>query len=109
MFAGDSADLAEMLGNLMDNACKWARSRVRVTVAVDGGPLAVMVDDDGPGIPAERREAALTRGGRLDQTVAGSGLGLDIVREIAELYRGSLQLEDSPLGGLRARLTLPRG
>jgi signal transduction histidine kinase len=108
-FAGDSADLAEMLGNLMDNACKWARSRVRVAVTEDGGPLSVLVDDDGPGIPAARREAALTRGGRLDQTVPGSGLGLDIVREIAELYRGSLQLADSPLGGLRAQLVLPRG
>jgi signal transduction histidine kinase len=93
----------------MDNACKWARRRVRVTVASDGGPLSVLVDDDGPGIPEARREAALTRGGRLDQTVPGSGLGLDIVREIAELYRGSLQLEDSPLGGLRARLALPGG
>jgi signal transduction histidine kinase len=107
MFAGDGADLAEMLGNLMDNACKWARSRVRASVVVDGGHLAIAIDDDGPGIPPARREAALKRGGRLDQTAPGSGLGLDIVREIAELYRGSLQLEDSPLGGLRARLLLP--
>ena len=66
-----------------------------------------MIDDDGPGIPPARREAALTRGGRLDETAPGSGLGLDIVREIADLYRGSLRLEDSPLGGLRARLELP--
>jgi signal transduction histidine kinase len=106
-FAGDAADLAEMLGNLMDNACKWARSRTRVLVTADANQLAILVDDDGPGIPPARREAALRRGGRLDQTVPGSGLGLDIVREIAELYRGSLQLEDSPLGGLRARLILP--
>jgi signal transduction histidine kinase len=109
LFAGDAADLAEMLGNLMDNACKWARSRVRAAVAIDGSHLAILIDDDGPGIPPARREAALKRGGRLDQTVPGSGLGLDIVREIAELYRGSLQLEDSPLGGLRARLALPGG
>jgi signal transduction histidine kinase len=106
-FAGDAADLAEMLGNLMDNACKWARSQARVMVKADGSQLAILIDDDGPGIPPARREAALTRGGRLDQTVPGSGLGLDIVREIAELYRGSLQLEDSPLGGLRAHLILP--
>ncbi len=96
-----------MLGNLMDNACKWARGRVRVSVDVGSSSLAVMIDDDGPGIPPARREAALTRGGRLDETAPGSGLGLDIVREIADLYRGSLRLEDSPLGGLRARLELP--
>lgn len=109
LFAGDAADLAEMLGNLMDNACKWANSRVRASVAMGGSNLAIMIDDDGPGIPPARREAALKRGGRLDQTAPGSGLGLDIVREIAELYRGSLQLEDSPLGGLRVRLSLPGG
>lgn len=108
-FAGDAADLAEMLGNLMDNACKWARSRIGATVALDGGGLEILIDDDGPGIPPARREAALRRGGRLDQTAPGSGLGLDIVREIAELYRGSLQLAESPLGGLRARLILPGG
>ncbi|HET6620122.1 MAG TPA: sensor histidine kinase [Dongiaceae bacterium] len=108
-FLGDAADLAEMLGNLMDNGCKWANRRVLVTV--DPGParLAVLVDDDGPGIAPARRDAALTRGGRLDETAPGTGLGLDIVQEIAELYRGSLRLEDSPLGGLRARLDLPAG
>jgi signal transduction histidine kinase len=108
-FLGDAADLAEMLGNLMDNGCKWAKARVRVTV--DPGParLAILIDDDGPGIPPARRDAALTRGGRLDETAPGTGLGLDIVREIAELYRGSLRLEDSSLGGLRARLDLPAG
>jgi signal transduction histidine kinase len=106
IFPGDAADLSEMLGNLMDNACKWANSVVRVTVEATPG-LRILIDDDGPGVPPARREAALTRGGRLDETVPGSGLGLDIVREIAELYRGSLSLEDSPLGGLRARLQLP--
>jgi signal transduction histidine kinase len=109
LFAGDAADLAEMLGNLMDNACKWARNRVRASVVFDGGHLVILIDDDGPGIPSARRDAALKRGGRLDQTAPGSGLGLDIVREIAQLYRGSLQLEDSPYGGLRARLELPGG
>ena len=105
-FLGDAADLAEMLGNLMDNACKWARSRVRVTVEARHG-LTIMIDDDGPGIPQEGRAAALARGGRLDETKPGSGLGLDIVREIAGLYRGTLRLEDSSLGGLRAQLDLP--
>jgi len=107
IFPGDAADLAEMLGNLMDNACKWANSRVDVAVEATTPNLAILIDDDGPGIPSARRGAALSRGGRLDQTVAGSGLGLDIVREIAELYRGNLRLDDSPLGGLRARLELP--
>ncbi|HEY3147310.1 MAG TPA: HAMP domain-containing sensor histidine kinase [Dongiaceae bacterium] len=106
-FLGDAADLAEMLGNLMDNACKWARAQVRVTVDVGVQVIAILIDDDGPGIPPARREAALTRGGRLDETAPGTGLGLDIVREIAELYRGKLWLEDAPLGGLRARLELP--
>jgi signal transduction histidine kinase len=106
-FLGDAADLAEMLGNLMDNACKWARALVRVTVEGGTSAFTVLIEDDGPGIPPARREAALTRGGRLDETAPGTGLGLDIVREIAELYRGKLRLEDSPLGGLRARLELP--
>jgi signal transduction histidine kinase len=107
VFPGDAADLAEMLGNLMDNACKWARGVVRVVVSIEARRLVILIDDDGPGIPAERRAAALTRGGRLDQTVPGSGLGLDIVRELAELYHGALHLENSPLGGLHARLELP--
>jgi signal transduction histidine kinase len=107
VFPGDAADLAEMLGNLMDNACKWARARVRVAAEAGAQGLVVLIDDDGSGIPPARRAAALTRGERLDETVPGSGLGLDIVREIAELYRGSLRLDDSPLGGLRARLELP--
>lgn len=106
-FLGDAADLSEMLGNPMDNACKWARTRIRVTAERRGGKLAVLIDDDGPGIPPARRGAALKRGGRLDEAAPGSGLGLDIVREIAELYRGTLRLEDSPLGGLRVRLELP--
>jgi signal transduction histidine kinase len=107
VFPGDAADLAEMLGNLMDNACKWAKSRVTVAVEQPAQSLVITIDDDGPGIPIARREAAVTRGARLDQAVPGSGLGLDIVRELAELYRGTLTLEDSGLGGLRARLMLP--
>jgi signal transduction histidine kinase len=106
-FLGDAADLAEMLGNLMDNACKWAHTQVLVTVVENATNVAIIVDDDGLGIPLENRTSALTRGSRLDETSPGSGLGLDIVREIALLYRGTLRLEDSPLGGLRARLDLP--
>ncbi len=107
LFPGDSADLAEMLGNLMDNACKWAKARVQVTVAAEARSLTILIDDDGPGIAPAARAGVLARGARLDQNVPGSGLGLDIVRELAELYRGALCLEDSPLGGLRARLELP--
>jgi signal transduction histidine kinase len=106
-FVGDAADVAEMLGSLMDNACKWARARIRVTVVSAATGVTMLIDDDGPGIPQESRMTALKRGGRLDETRPGHGLGLDIVRELATLYRGTLCLEDSPLGGLRARLDLP--
>lgn len=106
-FQGDAEDLEEMVANLMDNACKWARRQIRVSAACEGGRLRITVEDDGPGIPAERRAAVLERGLRLDETVAGSGLGLDIVQDIAELYGGSLDLGVSSMGGLRAELELP--
>jgi len=106
-FAGDRGDLVEILGNLCDNACKWARSRVTVRAAPRDGRLAVAVDDDGPGIAATERETVLARGQRLDERVPGSGLGLDIVHEIVTLYRGRLNLSDSALGGLRVELDLP--
>ena len=96
-----------MLGNLCDNACKWARSRVTVRAARRDGRLAVAIEDDGPGIAATERENVLTRGQRLDERVPGSGLGLDIVHEIVTLYRGRLDLSDSALGGLRVELDLP--
>ena len=100
-------DLDEMLGNLLDNACKWARSRVAVASSQDGGSVAITVDDDGPGLPRALRESVLQRGVRADEAAPGSGLGLAIVRDLAELYGGSIALEDSPAGGLRARLRLP--
>jgi signal transduction histidine kinase len=100
-------DLDEMLGNLLDNACKWARARVVVESARTGDGLAITVDDDGPGLPAEMRERVLQRGVRADEQAAGSGLGLAIVRDLAEVYQGNISLEASPLGGLRAVLTLP--
>lgn len=104
----DREDLLELLGNLLDNACKWADQRVQLTVeeATDGYRL--YVDDDGPGIDAERREAVLGRGTRLDEQVAGHGLGLDIVRDIIEAWNGRIELQDSPLGGLRVLVSLPR-
>jgi len=106
-------DAQEMIGNLLDNACKWARGQVRVSATVgDSGAarsVAITVDDDGPGIDAQSRERALERGARLDETVPGSGLGLAIVRDLAALYEGALVLEASALGGLRATLRLPGG
>lgn len=102
-------DLDEILGNLLDNACKWARARVVIESARTGEQLAVMVDDDGPGLPAEMRDRVLQRGVRADEQASGSGLGLAIVRDLADVYQGTVSLDASPLGGLRARLTLPRG
>lgn len=107
VFAGDRGDLMEMLGNLGDNACKWARSRVSIVALRQGDRLSVAIEDDGPGIAPPAREAVLARGQRLDERVPGSGLGLDIVREIVALYRGRLSLGDSALGGLRVELDLP--
>jgi signal transduction histidine kinase len=111
-FAGESQDLQEMLGNVLDNACKWARSTVRISampVQGTGVPrLRVVIEDDGPGIAEERREQALARGNRLDESTPGSGLGLAIVRELADLYAGQLLLSRADLGGLRVELLLPR-
>jgi len=100
-------DLDEMLGNLLDNACKWARSRV-VVQATSAAPAAtVVIDDDGPGLASDLRQAVLRRGVRADEAAPGSGLGLAIVRDLAELYGGAIALSTSPLGGLRVELTLP--
>jgi signal transduction histidine kinase len=99
-------DLDEMLGNLLDNACKWARTQVVVESVETELGVVLTVDDDGPGLPAAMREAVLARGVRADEKGSGSGLGLAIVRDLAELYQGSISLHASPLGGLRATLTL---
>ncbi|MSO89644.1 MAG: HAMP domain-containing histidine kinase [Rhodospirillaceae bacterium] len=106
-FRGDRQDLAEMLGNLLDNACKWARGKVRLDAGSAGGRLTLSMEDDGPGLSATGRDAVLTRGTRLDESVPGSGLGLAITRELAELYGGNLTLSGARLGGLRAVLDLP--
>jgi signal transduction histidine kinase len=100
-------DLDEMLGNLLDNACKWGRTRVALSVRPDGDRVALLVDDDGPGLAPAMRAAVLQRGVRADEAAPGSGLGLAIVREIAGVYSGTVELDASPLGGLRARLLLP--
>jgi signal transduction histidine kinase len=100
-------DLDEMLGNLLDNACKWARSRIVIAAVPTGATIVLTVDDDGPGLEASMQEAVLQRGVRADEAAPGSGLGLAIVRDLAELYGGSIALSRSPQGGLRARLQLP--
>ena len=104
---GRREDLDEMLGNLLDNACKWARSRVAISSSIDGDVVVINVDDDGPGLDPSMRAQVLRRGVRADEQVRGSGLGLAIVSDLAELYGGSVALETSPLGGTRARLALP--
>jgi len=112
-FQGEKQDLEEMVGNLLDNACKWAKSRVTVNAkrsAADqggAGHFTVTVDDDGPGLSKTERKAAVQRGKRLDETKPGSGLGLSIVADLAHLYRGEFELDVSPAKGLRARLRLP--
>ena len=111
-FLGERQDLEEMIGNLLDNAGKWAKSQVTIDVfaETDGAArptLRVTINDDGPGLAPHLRAAATQRGRRLDETKPGSGLGLSIVVDLAAAYGGSLQLDDSPSGGLRAELRLP--
>jgi signal transduction histidine kinase len=100
-------DLDELIGNLLDNACKWARTRCSVTVRRAGVRVAVIVEDDGPGISAAMRSEVLTRGVRADEGVPGTGLGLAIVRDLTEAYGGTVVLDESPLGGLRVKIDLP--
>jgi signal transduction histidine kinase len=113
-FRGERQDLEEVAGNLLDNASKWAEGRVAVAaelqreVASDGRHwLHIIVDDDGPGLPPDKRAEALKRGRRLDETKPGSGLGLSIVTETISMYNGSIELLDAPLGGLRVKMRLP--
>ncbi len=110
-FRGERHDLEEMVGNLLDNACKWAEGRVRLTVRPDGetgNRFSIWIEDDGAGLSPQERTEAARRGRRLDETKPGSGLGLSIVSELAGLYGGDFALEQSALGGVRAVLTLPQ-
>jgi signal transduction histidine kinase len=113
-FRGEQQDLEEMIGNLLDNSFKWATRRIAVRArplkdpGIDGRTwFEIMVEDDGPGLPADRRAEALKRGRRLDETKPGSGLGLSIVAETASMYSGRIELNSAALGGLRTTLTLP--
>ncbi len=109
-FRGEKQDLEEMLGNLIDNACKWAAATVVVSTEQEEGSTSVrlIIEDDGPGLPEGAAREALRRGRRLDESKPGSGLGLSIVGDLAKLYGGGLDLQRSALGGVRAVLTLPR-
>jgi two-component system sensor histidine kinase PhoQ len=111
-FIGDRADLTELLGNLLDNACKWCRSRVRIEAGVNAAAdsrtaLIIVIDDDGPGIAAADRAKVLQRGARADEATPGHGLGLAMVHDTVALYGGSLQIDESGLGGARFELKLP--
>ena len=113
-FRGEQQDLEEMIGNLLDNSFKWATRRIAVRARPLKDPgadgriwLEIVVEDDGPGLPADRRAEALKRGRRLDETKPGSGLGLSIVSETASMYSGRIELDSASLGGLRTTLTLP--
>lgn len=109
VFLGERQDLMEIAGNLLENACKWGRRRVRVRAAAEGpGHMVLEVDDDGPGLTPDQRRDALARGARLDESAPGSGLGLSIVSDLAVAYGGDLELSGVPAGGLRARVRLPR-
>lgn len=107
VFAGSADDLEEMLGNVLDNACKWAATRVAVAASMHAEALHIVVEDDGPGLEPDAAAQAVQRGVRLDQRTPGSGLGLDIVAGIAASYDGTLTLDRAPAGGLRATLRLP--
>jgi len=113
-FRGEKQDLQEMVGNLLDNACKWADGRVAISVEMQAGArpanakqLTVLVDDDGPGLSLPELESVVQRGKRLDETKPGSGLGLSIVADLSEMYYGSFVLQQAPGGGVRAKLVLP--
>jgi len=107
VFRGTREDLDELLGNLLDNACKWARSRVTVSSSTGAAGIVITIGDDGPGIDPELRERVLQRGVRADEAAPGSGFGLAIARDLAELYGGTLELGEAPAGGLQATLRLP--
>ncbi|MFL9811752.1 sensor histidine kinase [Stutzerimonas sp. VN223-3] len=102
----DREDMLELLGNLLDNACKWARSQVLLNIEKLPDGYLIRVEDDGPGIPEDRREAVLERGARLDERAEGHGLGLGIVRDIIAAWNGHLTLEQSALGGLQVSIRL---
>ena len=107
-FAGDENDLLEIVGNLADNATKWAATKFAISAGMDGNTLELVVEDDGPGVPERDHEAMLMRGRRLDETSGGTGIGLSIVARIVDAYGATLDLSRSPLGGLRVAVRFTR-
>lgn len=107
VFWGEREDLLEIAGNVIENACKWARRRVKISLVTDAPTLALIVEDDGPGVAPAQRADILRRGVRVDEAVPGSGLGLAIVYELVSLYKGELELGSSTLGGLSVCIQLP--
>ena len=110
LFRGDKGDFLELAGNLLDNACKWCNSRVVVKVRPGNDAATGMqltVEDDGPGIPIDAADALLERGTRLDESTPGHGIGLAVVKDIAESYGGTLSIKKSDLGGAGITVTLP--
>jgi two-component system sensor histidine kinase PhoQ len=111
-FIGDRADITELLGNLLDNACKWCRSRVRIAATVEADAvdsrhaLGIVIEDDGPGIAEADRAKVLQRGGRVDEATPGHGIGLSMVHDTVALYGGTMRIESSELGGARFDLKL---
>jgi two-component system sensor histidine kinase PhoQ len=111
-FRGDTGDFLELAGNLLDNACKWCQSRVRLTIrplpgaSAESGAMQLSVEDDGPGIPPEARDALLQRGTRLDENAPGHGIGLAVVKDIAESYGGGVEISESGLGGASITVTV---
>ena len=109
-FRGEKRDLEEMVGNLLDNACKWTKAKIAISVDLPpemDARIRIIVDDDGPGIHSDKYASVIKRGERLDEATPGSGFGLSIVNDLARAYKGSLSLELSPLGGLRTILIIP--
>jgi two-component system sensor histidine kinase PhoQ len=112
-FIGDRADVTELLGNLLDNACKWCRSRVRIVATLDADAvdsrhaLRIVIDDDGPGIAEADRAKVLQRGGRVDEATPGHGIGLSMVHDTVAQYGGTMRIDASELGGARFELALP--
>ncbi len=104
----DREDLLELLGNLLDNACKWADAEIRLSISETLHSYLLVIEDDGPGIPQSQRDQVFSRGTRLDEQIDGHGLGLGIVRDIVEVWGGVLQLQESELGGLKVLIELPK-
>ncbi|HYF23913.1 MAG TPA: ATP-binding protein [Caulobacteraceae bacterium] len=106
-FRGEKQDLQEIAGNVLENACKWCKGKVRARVTEADHRLRLTVEDDGPGLPPEAREQMLKRGARLDESAPGSGLGLSIVDELVRAYGGTIRLDEAAMGGLKVEIELP--